>query len=109
VNLICLPIYCRGQAKYLPSSEGNPRTSKKEETSFIAVASRAIGLGEFLPLRLLIYFGQFFNCRSSPNFRLLFSQKKMCINLDWAIIWVIFTQNHLVTLIAVNKAEKYWR
>jgi hypothetical protein len=69
-------------------------------------ATRVTRYGEFLPLKRLHTLGRFFNCQSSPNFGLLFTEKRFSVDFDekkdWAIFWAIFTQKHLVTQTAAD-------
>jgi hypothetical protein len=56
-------------------------------------------LGKFLP-----WCSYFENCKSFPNFRMLFSKSvkvmhQLWQNISWATFWAIFSQTHLVPLV----------
>jgi hypothetical protein len=59
--------------------------------------------GEFSPVGRVFTLESFFseNCRNSPKFRDIFSQK-ICLSIStkmsWATFWATFSQNNLVTL-----------
>jgi hypothetical protein len=68
-------------------------------------------LGEFSPIGQLLTLGRFFeNYRISTNYwATYFHGKSYVLILDkkteWATFWVIFSQTHLVNLLAINVAH----
>jgi hypothetical protein len=61
--------------------------------------SRVTELGEIATIGRLFILVSFL--QTTPNFRLLFPQQKLCIRFEkmyWAAVWAIFSQTHPVTL-----------